>query len=168
MSRRKRISKQSQTICAQVHDEIARSRQERSLSNVVFAFPRVMTQGKWHDPSGLIVASVVKRRKMPQSSGDVRAFPIALEGVAAVEFPVNHEWMKKLREIGCLVVEKSKPNARVKVPGDIADFLDTQTIAVVDVPPFHLGMTWNWPVIEALQGTAERVSEERARDQTVQ
>ena len=166
MSRRKRASKQSHAFCEQVYEEIAKVRQERDLSNIVFAFPRVRAHGKWQDPSALVIASVVKRRQMPQSHGDIRAFTITLEGVEAVEVPVDHEWMKKFRDIGCLVVEKFKPEARVKVPGDIANSLDSQTIAVVDIPPFHLGATWNWPVIEALQTTAASISERRVHDQT--
>ena len=165
MSRRKRASKQSQLVCARIYEEIVKARHERDLSNIVFAFPRVRTHGKWQDPSGLVTAAVIKRRQMPQSGGDPRAFTITLEGVEAVEVPVDHEWMKKLRDNGCLVVEKFKPNARVKVPGDIANALDSQTIAVVDVPQFHLSATWNWPVIDALQATAVRISQQRAQDQ---
>ena len=165
MSRRKRASKQSHAVCAQVYKEIAKVREERDLSNIVFAFPRVRTHGKWQDPSALITAAMVKRRQMPHSRGDIRAFPITLEGVEAVEVPVDHEWMKKFRDIGCLVIEKFKPNARVKVPGDIANSLDSQTMAVVDMPPFHLGATWNWPVIQALQETAVRISEQKAQHQ---
>ena len=165
MSRRKRASKQSQLVCARIYEEIVKARRERDLSNIVFAFPRVRSHGKWQDPSALVTAAVVKRRQMPQSGGDPRAFTITLEGVEAVEVPVDHEWMKKFRNIGCLVVEKFKPNARVKVPGDIANALDSQTIAVVDVPPFHLSATWSWPVIEALQTTAVRISERKAQAQ---
>ena len=165
MSRRKRASKQSRLVCTQIYDEIAKARNERDLSNIVFAFPRVRTHGKWQDPGALVTAAIVKRRQMPQSGGDPRAFTITLEGVEAVEVPVDHEWMKKFRGIGCLVVEKFKPNTRVKVPGDIANALDSQTIAVVDVPPFHLNATWNWPMIEVLQATAVRISEQKAQDQ---
>lgn len=165
MSRRKRASKQSQSVCARVYDEIVKARHERDSSNIVFAFPRVRVHGKWQDPGALVTAAVVKRRQMRQSGGDPRAFTITLEGVEAVEVPVDHEWMKQFRGVGCLVVEKFKPNARVKVPGDIANALDSQTMAVVDVPPFHLSATWSWPVIESLQATAVRISEQRAQDQ---
>ena len=152
-------------MCARIYDEIVKARHERDLSNIVFAFPRVRTHGKWQGSGALVIAAVVKRRQMPQSGGDPRAFTITLEGVEAIEVPVDHEWMKKFRGIGCLVVEKFKPNARVKVPGNIANALDSQTMAVVDVPPFHLSATWNWPVIEALQTTAVGISEQRAQDQ---
>ncbi|MXZ89865.1 MAG: hypothetical protein F4W95_10065 [Chloroflexi bacterium] len=163
MSRRKRASKQSQAVCSEIYDEIAKARQDRDLSNIVFAFPRVMTAGKWQDSGASVVAAIIKRRKMPQSYGEPRAFTITLDGVAAVEVPVDHEWMKKFRDKGCLTVYKFKPDARVKVPGDIADALDSHTVAIVDIPAFHLGMTWNWPAIEALQATAKRVGEERAK-----
>lgn len=165
MSRRKRASKQSRAVCSAIYDEITKARRDRDLSNIVFAFPRVMTAGRWQDPGALVVAAIIKRRQMPQSHGEPRAFTITLDSVAAVEVPVDHEWMKRFREMGCLTVEKSKPCARVKVPGDIADALDSQTVAIVDIPAFHLGMTWNWPVIEALQATAKEVSEKRAKEQ---
>ena len=158
MSRRKRISKESADICARVYAELAKVRQERDLSNIIFAFPRVKCQGTWQASGALIAASIAKRNQIPGSNANVRAFPITLVGVDDVEVFVDHYWMKKLRELGCLTVEKSKPNARVKVPSEIADRTRIPTTGIADVPPFQHGATWSWPMIEAMQRVSSNIS----------
>ena len=65
MSRRKRISKESDAICAHVYDEVSKVRQERDLRNIIFifAFPRVRCQGAWQSSGPLIAAAIAKRNK---------------------------------------------------------------------------------------------------------
>ena len=115
-------------------------------------------KGYWSDPGPLVAAAIAKRNQIPGSQRDVPAFQINLEGVEDVEVFVNHFWMKKLRALGCLTVEKFKPNARTKVPHAVADTLAIPTSGIVDVPPFQLGATWNWPVIEAMQRVSNDLS----------
>ena len=103
-------------------------------------------------------AAIAKRNQIPGSKEDVRAFEIKLVGVEDVEVFVNHFWMKRLRDLGCLTIEKFKPNARVKVPSEAADVLSIPTTGIVDVPPFQQGATWTWPVIEAMQRVSNRMS----------
>ena len=164
MSRRKRVSKESDAICAHVRDELLKVRRERDLQNIVFAFPRVKYKGYWSDPGPLVAAAIAKRNQIPGSQRDVPAFQINLEGVEDVEVFVNHFWMKKLRALGCLTVEKFKPNARTKVPHAVADTLAIPTSGIVDVPPFQLGATWNWPVIEAMQRVSNDLSAGKGLD----
>ena len=158
MARRKENDKNSRDLCEQVYEELKKVRAERGLPNVVFVFPRVLSCGKWVDPSGLVVGAIAKRGEIEGSLEKQTAFPIKLVGVEGVEVRVNHWWMKRFREVGCLSVEKLETMTRVKVPHEVADTVRVGTRAVVCVPPFHDGYTWAWPVVEALQETSSKLS----------
>ena len=158
MSRRNATSRKSKQICADVYEEILKARKGRALENVVFAFPHVMIRGEWRDPAAEIIAALIKRNDLVSSRTDPRAFSMTLDGVEDVEVSVDHDCMKQFRNVGCLVVTKYRSRVRVKVPGEYAGVLTRPTIAIVSIPPFQRGMTWNWPVIEALQRTSRNIS----------
>ncbi len=149
----RRISRETDDMCARVYQEISAARINREIGNVVFAFPWVKQEGNWVEPSPLILAAITKRAELgkPIKKG---AFPIHLCNVEDVEFPFSHGWMKKFRSVGCLVVERFSRGStlvtRVKVPSEYVRRNALQS-ALVSVPQFHLGMTWYWPTIDALE-----------------
>ena len=149
----RRTDRETDDMCARVYDEIVSARSARELGNVFFAFPWVNQGGDWVEPTPLILAAIAKRVEL----GKLReegVFPIDLSNVDDVEFQVNHRWMKKFRGVNCLVVEQfprgSKIVTRVKVPSDYVRHGTLQS-AMVSIPQFHLGMTWYWPTIDALE-----------------
>ena len=149
----RRIGRESDDMCTRVYHEIIDARSNRRIGNVFFAFPWVKQEGIWVEPVPLILAAIAKRSELgkPTHQG---AFAIDLSDVEDVEFQVSHCWMKRFRNVGCLVVEQfprgPKLVTRVKVPSDYVRRGTLQS-AIVSIPQFHLGMTWYWPTIDALE-----------------
>ena len=154
-------------MCESVYNWIKAARKAYDLSHIEFAFPMVKTfsLSGWFDPVGAIAGVIAMRRALITTpTYDERAYPLKFQGESIVdtEFSVNHDWGKKLREVGCLAIYEEN-GYKVKIPANVAYNLTNKTVGLVCVPPFHRGAVPTWEIILKMQEVSVDISLKRQR-----
>ena len=157
----------SSTVCESVYNWVRAARKAYDLTHITFAFPRIKTSSfsDWFDPTVAVAEVIGKRRSLIKThSYDERAYALRFQGesVVDIEFSVNHDWGKKLREVGCLAIYEEK-GYKVKIPSELAYNLANRTMGLVCVPPFHRGAVPSWEIIQKIQEVSADISLKRQR-----
>ena len=152
-------------VCKSVYNWVKAARKAYDLSHITFVFPMIKTPflSDWFDPVGAMTVMIAKRRDLiTPHSHDERAYSLRFQGESVVdtEFSVNHDWGKKLREVGCLAIYEEK-GYKVKIPSELAYNLANRTMGLVCVPPFHRGGVPSWEIIQKIQEVSANISRKR-------
>ena len=145
-----------------------------SLDHLCFAFPQVKGahSQSFEDPSPFIAGAIARSRNPPP--GTVKSevdhkhhLPstyLELDGISDVEIELPSNNAKKLlKRKNCLVIEKWGNDFVCRVPNEIRDGIEQETIAVVGIPPS--GRDWNYPIIKKLRDVAVQFPRKEARDE---
>lgn len=109
---------------------LQRTSNSNNLERIIVAFPRVKTvwANHWQYPSPLIAAATAilrnpeSRREhipAPKTFGDGHSIPstiVFLDGIIDVEYKVSKHNLKRLLDVGCIVVGLSKGRGQVRIP----------------------------------------------------
>ena len=155
-------------MITRAHTMIARLEKELGpLDYLCFAFPQVLgvDSQSYSDPSIFVAGAIARTRNPPVDAVKVNVslkhpLPstyILLDGISSVEIAVPTNSAKKLlKRKRCLVIEQWGDAFVCRVPNDIRDGIDQNTLALVGIPP--VGYDWNLPIVEKLREVAGTLS----------
>ena len=158
-------------MIARAHTMIDRlEAQLGSLDYLCFAFPQVLgVESQYYgDPSAFIAGAIARTCNPP--AGAVKAtvsskhpLPstyIRLDGISGLEVVVPTNAAKKLlKRKRCLVIEEWGDDFVCRVPNNIRDGIDRNTIAIIGIPPD--GYDWNLPIVQKMREVAHALSAKR-------
>ena len=151
----------STVVIEQTIEEIRKMRSRWDLSHVIFAFPQVKTETDetWRDPSPFIAGCMgaAENSRHPEQKN----LPYAVRGIAQIEFNVTKTQINRLMKVGVFTIYRHKSGFRITLPPEVRGIHGKSTIAIVGVPPFHLGAGPNMQIVEQMQSTCRQLSEEQ-------
>ena len=158
-------------MVARAHVMIDRLKMELgSLDHLCFAFPQVLgvDSRSYGDPSAFVAGAIARTRNPPAGTVKESVSPkhplpstyIRLDGISSVEILVPTNTAKKLlKRKRCLVIEKWGDDFVCRIPDEIRDGIDRETIAVIGIPPD--GYDWKLPIVEKMREAARTSSVRR-------
>ena len=141
-------------------EEIREMRLRYDLTHIIFAFPRVKSEldDDWKDPAGFVTGCIAAANKS-QHPRD-KNLPLSVKGIEQIEFDVTIPNVKRLMNFGVFTITRNKRGFRIALPPEVREIQGKSCIAIVGVPPFHLGYTAKMEIILQGQRTSKALSEE--------
>ena len=141
-------------------EEIRNMRLRYNLSHVIFAFPRVKTDTDedWKE-AGPYVAGCMGAADKSNHPMD-KNLPHTVKGITEIEFDATIPNIKRLTKVGVFTITRHKSGFRITLPPEVREIQGKSTIAIVGVPPFHLGARPQMEIILQLQRTSQVLSGE--------